>query len=482
MTSPDAGRRGLRPGPAVERRSRLPHGRFVLAARGERGTGGAGAGTCAAKGAVGRSRGRGRAGHDRRGTTGRREHRPQPARSRRRGPFDNAGLSVAISGDTAVVGAWADDVAGNFDQGSASVFTRVGGVWLEEATLTAADGDDNDQFGISVAISGDTVVVGANLDDVGANANQGSAYVFIRSGGVWSQQQQLVAAGGAPNDQFGTSVAVAGDTAVVGSALDTVGANAAQGSAVRLHAHRERVDQPATRRPRRRPGRPPRHLRGGGGRHPVAGAYLDDVGASRRPGVGHVFTRAGGVSATPSHAVRSRRRPGRPVRQLGGGVGRHRRGRRPRGRRRRQRRPGIGLRVHPQRRHWTQQQQLAAAGGTAGDIFGGSVAISGDTVVVGALSTTSAAADQGSAFGVHPQRRGVDPPTISSPRRRLRRPLRLRSSPSRVDTALVGVSRSTTSGPTRPGIGAHVRGGENRRLRAPAAPPATSSAGRRDLR
>ena len=67
---------------------------------------------------------------------------------------------------------------GNTDQGSAFVFTRSGTIWTEQQKLSAIGGAADDQFGHSVAISGDTVVIGAYFDDVGANTNQGSAYVF----------------------------------------------------------------------------------------------------------------------------------------------------------------------------------------------------------------------------------------------------------------------------------------------------------------
>ena len=106
------------------------------------------------------------------------------------------GYSVAISGDTAVVGAPWHDVGGNADQGSAYVFVRNGGTWSLQAQLFASNGGADDWFGISVAISGDTIVVGANQDDVGANVNQGSAYVFARSGSTWNEQVWLYAGDG----------------------------------------------------------------------------------------------------------------------------------------------------------------------------------------------------------------------------------------------------------------------------------------------
>ena len=109
---------------------------------------------------------------------------------------DKFGISVSVSGDTAVVGAFIDG------PGSAYVFVRSAGVWSQQQKLQASDGASADYFGWSVSVSGDTAVVGAYLDDVGANPDQGSAYVFVRSAGVWSQQQKLVASDGATGDYF----------------------------------------------------------------------------------------------------------------------------------------------------------------------------------------------------------------------------------------------------------------------------------------
>ncbi|MBS1797330.1 MAG: carboxypeptidase regulatory-like domain-containing protein, partial [Acidobacteria bacterium] len=144
---------------------------------------------------------------------------------------DLFGSSVAISGDTVVIGAYAGDVGANADQGAAYVFTRNGAAWTPQAKLTASDGAANDLFGISAAINGDTVVIGAQSDDVGANADQGSAYIFVRSGVSWTPQAKLTASDGAAGDQFGGSAAIDGNTVVIGAYFDDVGANADQGSA-----------------------------------------------------------------------------------------------------------------------------------------------------------------------------------------------------------------------------------------------------------
>lgn len=133
------------------------------------------------------------------------------------------GLSVALSADGqyALIAAQQDD-DGGADAGSAYVFARDGTTWSQQAKLTATDAAANDAFGHDVAISADGqyAVVGAYWDD-DSGADAGSAYVFARTGTTWSQQAKLTASTAAAGDQFGYSVAISGDgTAVL------VGANA----------------------------------------------------------------------------------------------------------------------------------------------------------------------------------------------------------------------------------------------------------------
>ena len=128
--------------------------------------------------------------------------------------------SVALNGDTALVGAYSDDTARGFDAGSAYVYVRSGGVWTQQTRLEAGDGSAQDLFGVSVALRGDTALVGAYQDDTAAGPNAGSAYVFVRSGGVWTQQARLWASDGTTNDYFGVSVALSGETALVGAHFD----------------------------------------------------------------------------------------------------------------------------------------------------------------------------------------------------------------------------------------------------------------------
>ena len=139
---------------------------------------------------------------------------------------DYFGWSVAVSGDSVVVGAYYDDDSGS-GSGSAYVFVEPGGGWSgtlnEDAKLLASDGVQMDNFGRSVAMSGDTVVVGAFLDDDNGSGS-GSAYVFVEPGGGWSgtlnEDTKLLPTDGAADDYFGFSVAVSFKTIVGGAEFD----------------------------------------------------------------------------------------------------------------------------------------------------------------------------------------------------------------------------------------------------------------------
>ncbi|MFH1378513.1 MAG: putative Ig domain-containing protein [Planctomycetota bacterium] len=155
------------------------------------------------------------------------------------GVNDEFGWSVAISGDTMVVGAnfeHSNATGINGDQsndsaensGAAYIFVRTGSIWSQQAYLKASNTDASDVFGCSVAISGDTIVVGAyheasnatgiNGDQLNNSAeNSGAAYVFVRTGSIWTQQAYLKASNNGTWDKFGYSVAISGDTIVVGA-------------------------------------------------------------------------------------------------------------------------------------------------------------------------------------------------------------------------------------------------------------------------
>ena len=156
---------------------------------------------------------------------------------------DNFGASVsqsiALNGDTLVVGAWLEDsnatgINGNQADNSAGVsgavyvFTRSPGVWSQEAYLKPSSTGGSKAFGWSVALNGNTLAVGAPAEAsnaTGINGNEadtslpasGAVYVFTRTAGVWSQQAYIKASNPNINDNFGTNVAIDGDTLAVGS-------------------------------------------------------------------------------------------------------------------------------------------------------------------------------------------------------------------------------------------------------------------------
>ena len=144
----------------------------------------------------------------------------QQARLLASDPIQDAdfGQYVALDGDTVLVGA----PFANSNKGSAYVFVRSGGAWTQQAELTAPGGASGDEFGYPVAVSGNTALVGAPNQAL----SRGSVYVFVRSGTTWAFQQQLTAPGGVANDYFGTAVALLGDTAMV----NANGANGQAGS------------------------------------------------------------------------------------------------------------------------------------------------------------------------------------------------------------------------------------------------------------
>ncbi len=145
---------------------------------------------------------------------------------------DAFGRSVALDGDTAVIGAPAASPGGVAFQGAAYAFKRTLGIWSQQAKLLAGDGASGDLFGLSVALSGDTALIGSPLDDIGPDADRGSAYVFGRSGSTWSQLSKFTSSDGRAGDNFGSSVSLNGTSAVVGAFLaDAAAADENQGAA-----------------------------------------------------------------------------------------------------------------------------------------------------------------------------------------------------------------------------------------------------------
>ncbi len=244
---------------------------------------------------------------------------------------DTFGYAVAVSGDTAVIGAAQKRVGANTQQGQAYVYVRAGTTWTEQQKLIASDGAASDRFGIAVAISGDTIIVGAAQKQIAAKMMQGQAYVYARAGTTWTEQQKLVASDGAAQDGFGVAVAISGNTAVVGASQKTVAAKMKQGQAyVYARTGTTWTEQQIL-------------IAANGAAADLFGAAVaisgdttivsapdKTVGGNASQGQAYVYVRTGTV--------------------------------------------------------WTEQQKLIAADGAAPDRFGNSITISGDTVVIGALN------------------------------------------------------------------------------------------------
>jgi hypothetical protein len=257
--------------------------------------------------------------------------------------FDNFGVSMSVSGDVALVGALYDDDRGS-DSGSVYVFTRQqGGRWTQTQKLTASDGAAGDNFGRSVSVSGDVALVGALYDD-DRDRDSGSAYLFTRGqGGTWSQTQKLTASDGAAEDNFGVSVSVSGDVVLVGAYADD-DRGSASGSAyifTRGQGGSWTQTQKVTANDGAAEDNFGRSVSVSGDVALVGALYDDDRGSDS--GSAYVFTR--GQDGT-----------------------------------------------------WTQTQKLIASDGTADDQFGASVSISGDVALVGALYDDDRDRDGGSAY------------------------------------------------------------------------------------
>ena len=307
---------------------------------------------------------------------------------------DIFGSSVAIDGDTAIVGAYWDDDRGT-DSGSAYVFEKINGTWTQTAKLTASDGQADDSFGGSVAISGDTAIVGADGDDdLGTDA--GSAFVFEKINGTWTQTAKLTASDGQAGDRFGFSVAIDGDTAIVGAVGDddrgvTAGAVyvfqrlagswffidkllASDGQALDTFGVFVEID----------------------GDTAIVGADGDDdLGGGS--GSAYVFQRVGNAWNETAKLTASDGQAGdnfgRSVAIDGDTViiGAYRDD---------DHGGGSGSAYVFQRvgNGWNETAKLTASDGQAGDNFGRSVAIDGDTAVVGAAGDDDRGGDSGSAY------------------------------------------------------------------------------------
>ena len=251
------------------------------------------------------------------------------------------GYSVAIDGDTAVVGAWKDGEAAS-GAGAAYIFRWAGTDWMQEAKLIASDASEGDEFGTSVSIDGHTVIVGTPRDDDTTGQDQGAAYVFTRNGATWTQQAKLTASDAAVDDGFATSVSLDGKSLVIGSPGAKIGSSNDAGAVYvfvgggsswteqeKIHASAVGAGHGLGRGV---------HIDGDTVIAGAAGAH----GASLNAGAAYVFRREG--------------------------------------------------------ESWSEETKLFAAGGVAGEGFGNAVAVQGDTALVGAPRDDELAANAGAVY------------------------------------------------------------------------------------
>ncbi|ULA65552.1 MAG: Integrin [Nitrospira sp.] len=291
---------------------------------------------------------------------------------------DNFGFQVALDGDTLVVGAWNEDstgVNGNQadntarDSGAVYVFTRTNRTWAQQAYLKASNTRAGDRFGTTLALDSDTLVVGAWLEDsaaTGVNGIQtdsnagdsGAVYVFTRTNGSWTQQAYLKASNTGAGDRFGSALALSDDTLAVGASREDSAATGVNGDQADNSAADSGAVYVFTRA---------NHVW-------TQQVYLkaSNTGAGDRFGSALALsgdTLAVGASQEDSAATGVN---GNQVDNTAGDSGA----------------VYIYTRTNGS---WTQQAYLKASNTDAGDAFGDPVALSGNTLIVGATGERSAA-------------------------------------------------------------------------------------------
>jgi formylglycine-generating enzyme required for sulfatase activity len=293
------------------------------------------------------------------------------------------GYATGLSGEYAIVSAPSQ----NNTTGASYVFVRNGTTWTQQAKLLAADGISHDAFGQSVAISGNTALVGAVSDDNAA----GSAYVYVRNGAEWTQQEKLIASDRASGDTFGQYVSIDGDYALIGSLQDNNDNGSESGSAYVFARNGATWSQQAKLLP----------SDGGALKHfgysvSINGtsALIGATGNAGQPtGTAYVFTRSGEIWTEQAKLI-----------PLGGGgfdfgisvsiegdyalVGARDE---PGG-------TGAVYVFHREGTIWTQQAKLTASDAASLHLFGDSVSLSGDLALIGARGNDSVANDAGAAY------------------------------------------------------------------------------------
>jgi hypothetical protein len=281
------------------------------------------------------------------------------------GPSDSFfGYSVAVDGNTAVVGAFND----NASIGAAYVFVRSGTTWSAQQELTPPDGAASDEFGYAVSISGNTILV----DSLAASGGKGTVYAFTRSGVTWSLQQEFTSTDGASGDCFGCALALSGTTAVIGAPgrLGGTGAAYLYVKGTSWSSQQELGGSSSSDAFGFSVGLTPDASTA------VVGAY-----GSANQGRAYIFTKSGTWAQAPAQQIvaasdaQTNDRFGYAVAASAGAilVGAYQHGG-----------SGAAYLFTGSGTSWTQSTELSPSDGANGDFFGYSVALSGSTAVVGA--------------------------------------------------------------------------------------------------
>jgi hypothetical protein len=307
---------------------------------------------------------------------------------------DIYGAAVALHGDLAVVACEYDDDLGK-DSGSVHVFRDDGGRWVHEQKLLAADGQAGDNFGRSVAVQGELIVVGAHWDDDKGN-NAGSAYVFRHDGERWVQEQKLLARDGQAQDRFGVSVSLDGDVIGISAWLaDGAGRDSGAVYVFRHDGERWAQEQKLTAADASRFASFGRSVSVSGTRL-VAGAWKDS-GAGTDAGAAYVFRHDGGRWVQEQKLVAAEAAAGDrfgwcvwldgTVALVGGWKADASADRR-----------GAAWVFRHDGERWVQEQRLAASDATEGDGFGFSTVVQGDSALVGAPRAQTEVGRSGAAY------------------------------------------------------------------------------------
>jgi hypothetical protein len=258
------------------------------------------------------------------------------------GQGDGFGRGVAISGDVAVVGAPSEDQGGT-DSGSVYVYRFTGSGWAEEAKLGASDPTAGGYFGCSVAIDGDIVLVAKDRDH-NAPICSGAAYVFRFDGARWFEESKLVPADRSSCDNFGSSVSVSGELALVGAARGQGCSLSGKGSAYVFRFNGER--------------------------------WIEETKLAASDAASNEDLFGFSVSASGDRCVVGASNAWSRAQTAG----------------------GAAYVYHYDGAHWVEEAKLTAFDALWGDRFGSTVSIDEDVVLVGAPGKDDAVADSGAAY------------------------------------------------------------------------------------